>query len=179
MGKYDKYVFPIPKPPMKNSLGNCEFELLTYDRESDPNCVFRMEVVQMDHVGAGSGFGTPMMDPSTGEVRGQWPHAHCVDEIYMFVGTNPEDVWDLGGTLEIWLGEGEDAEKFLIDRPTAIHIPAGLVHMPWVIRELHRNFLMIAMPMCPQLNDSYVAVNNLPPSIEEPDWCKDFEKIMK
>jgi mannose-6-phosphate isomerase-like protein (cupin superfamily) len=38
------------------------------------------------------------------------------------------------------LGEGDDAERFLIDRTTCIYVPAGLVHAPM-------NFLRIDKPV--------------------------------
>lgn len=178
MGKYDSFIHEMAVP-FRPSLGNVEFDMLSYDRHQDPNCWFRIEVIQCTTVGSGSGFGTEMVDAQTGEKLGQWPHAHATDEIYMLIGTDPDNVFDLGGTFEIWIGEGEDAEKYLIDKPTVIHIPAGVVHMPWVIREVHRPFIKIAMPFGPLMNDAYKAVGKLPPEIEEPDWVADYEKIMK
>ncbi len=62
------------------------------------------------------------------------PHVHDTDEIIGFFGNNPEDPYDLGGEVEIWL---ED-EKHVIDRSAMIFVPAGMVHCPLVIKRVDR-----------------------------------------
>jgi len=61
-------------------------------------------------------------------------HVHDTDEIIGFFGNNPEDPYDLGGELEIWL---ED-DKHVIDRTAMIFVPAGMVHCPLVLRRVDR-----------------------------------------
>jgi hypothetical protein len=73
-------------------------------------------------------------------------HSHpTADEYFFFVGTDPKDPSDLGGEYEFWLGEGEDSEKFIFDKATAIHVPAGLAHNPNVARRVDRPFYMIVV----------------------------------
>ena len=62
------------------------------------------------------------------------PHVHDTDEIIGFFGSDPDDPYDLGGEVEIWL---ED-EKQVIDRSAMIFVPAGMIHCPLVIKRVDR-----------------------------------------
>ena len=65
-------------------------------------------------------------------------HAHNdFDEIYFFYGTDPMDNTRLGGQIEMWLGHGEDAEKFIMKDPTAVYVPKGLAHNPWIVTKVN------------------------------------------
>ncbi len=62
------------------------------------------------------------------------PHTHDTDEIIGFFGNNPEDPYDLGGEIEIWL---ED-EKHILTRTSLIFVPAGMKHCPLILRRVDR-----------------------------------------
>jgi len=62
------------------------------------------------------------------------PHVHDTDEIIGFFGSDPEDPYDLGGEVEIWL---ED-HKHVIDRTAMIFVPAGMKHCPLVLSRVDR-----------------------------------------
>jgi len=72
-------------------------------------------------------------------------NVHTVDEIFLFLGTDPEDPSDLGGEVEFWIGRGEDAEKHIITKSSCVFIPAGLVHAPIVFRKVRRPFKEIVI----------------------------------
>ena len=67
------------------------------------------------------------------------PHAHSFDEYLLFIGTNPEDQFDLGGEVELWVGD----EKRMITRTTAVFAPAGVPHCPLVVHKVDRPFIFI------------------------------------
>ena len=52
---------------------------------------------------------------------------------------------ELGGTVEFWIGEGADAEKYEINRATSILIPKNTVHLPAYVTKLHKPFLMLSV----------------------------------
>jgi hypothetical protein len=62
------------------------------------------------------------------------PHVHDTDEIIGFFGSDPDDPYDLGGEVEIWL---ED-DKHVIDRTAMIFVPAGMKHCPLVLTRVDR-----------------------------------------
>ena len=62
------------------------------------------------------------------------PHVHDTDEIIGFFGSDPDNPYDLGGEVEIWL---ED-DKHVIDRTAMIFVPAGMKHCPLVLTRVDR-----------------------------------------
>lgn len=58
-------------------------------------------------------------------------HAHDFDQFLMFVGGDINNMLDLGGEIELTLGEeGKPLEKFVFTRATMVYVPAGLLHCP-------------------------------------------------
>jgi hypothetical protein len=68
--------------------------------------------------------------PATDTFKGPGSHKHDYDELFAFIGTNPDDVYDLGAVCEMWLGEGEEREKVVFTTTSSLYIPAGLAHLP-------------------------------------------------
>ncbi len=62
------------------------------------------------------------------------PHSHDFDETIAFVGTNPDDPYDLGGEVELWVNN----EQNILDRSFVAFIPAGTVHCPLRILRIDR-----------------------------------------
>lgn len=61
-------------------------------------------------------------------------HTHDFDEVIAFFGTNPDDHHDLGGEVELWLGD----EKYLLTKSCIVFVPKGLKHCPLIIRRVDR-----------------------------------------
>jgi len=61
-------------------------------------------------------------------------HTHDYDEVIAFIGTNPDDPYDLGAEVELWLGD----EKHIITRTSLVFIPAGLKHSPLIFLKVDR-----------------------------------------
>jgi hypothetical protein len=74
-----------------------------------------------------------------GPESGGKPQAHDWDEYLVFLGTDPEDPFDLGGEVEFWL---ED-EKHVITKTCALFVPRGVYHCPFYIRRVDRPFVFI------------------------------------
>lgn len=55
-------------------------------------------------------------------------HKHDHDQYLCFIGGNPKDIRDFGAEAELLLGE--EGEKYIINKTTIVHVPAGLVHCP-------------------------------------------------
>lgn len=65
-------------------------------------------------------------------------HVHPHDEVLVVVGTDPSDIDYLGA--EISVDMGEERERYLFDKPTAVICPAGTVHNPVITRYVDRPF---------------------------------------
>jgi hypothetical protein len=68
------------------------------------------------------------------EDRAHKSHTHEFDEYIGFQGSNPEDPSDLGGEVEIWLGD----EKHMLTKSCAVFVPKGLPHCPIIFRKVDR-----------------------------------------
>ncbi len=66
------------------------------------------------------------------------PHQHEFPQYLHFFSANPEDSSDFDAEIEISLGE--EGEKHVVTQPTAVYIPAGLLHGPL-------NFARITKPV--------------------------------
>ena len=61
----------------------------------------------------------------------KWSHRHSEDEYLIFLGGTFPNLFDWDAEVELTLGElGNDAEVFLINKPTIVRIPAGTYHCP-------------------------------------------------
>jgi hypothetical protein len=92
-------------------------------------------------------------------------HYHPHEEMYLILGTNPDDKQDLGGELEIWLGAGEYAEKHIITKPSVILMPPGLVAHPMIFRRVDRLILKVVIYSNPEY---YVMPTGLVPKGLQP-----------
>lgn len=58
-------------------------------------------------------------------------HAHDFDQFLIFVGGDMKNMPDLGGEVELTLGEEEGKlEKFVFTTATTVYVPAGMLHCP-------------------------------------------------
>jgi hypothetical protein len=62
------------------------------------------------------------------------PHSHEYDEIIGFIGSNPEEPYDLGGEVELWL---ED-EQYLLTKTCMVFVPKRMKHCPLAVRRVDR-----------------------------------------
>lgn len=72
-------------------------------------------------------------------------HTHDFDEMIGFLGSDPNEPYDLGAEIEIGLG----GELHRLTKSSVIFMPAGLRHLPLSIIELHRPVLHFSISMSP------------------------------
>lgn len=106
------------------------------------------------------------------------PHRHTVDEAFFIFGTNPKDPRSLGGEYEMWLGAGEDAERYRFTKNTCVYVPAGIYHNPqWAVRvdDPDHPIALFAVMLAPKHSDDISEYPRdeagellLPPGFEKP-----------
>ena len=111
------------------------------DRDSDvPWCDSLYVDNQLDGAVPGAFYLETCMVLRTGSVDDLLQsHTHGFDEYLLFLGTNPDDQFDLGGDVELWLGD----EKHVITRTCAVFVPKGMPHCPLVFHRVDRPFMFI------------------------------------
>lgn len=68
-------------------------------------------------------------------------HTHDFDEVVCFFGTDSQDPYDLGGTIEFWL---ED-EKYMLENSCVIYIPKGMKHCPEHVLRVTKPIFHVAL----------------------------------
>jgi quercetin dioxygenase-like cupin family protein len=122
MGKYDKYFLTevnLPASRQKSAKENAD--IYSHVAWLDSNRIegaFYTEVVWY-------------YKPRKSTVGG---HTHDFDEIIAFFGSNPDDIHDLGGEVELWMG----GEKHIITKSCLVFVPRGVEHCPLSFNRVDR-----------------------------------------
>jgi hypothetical protein len=74
-----------------------------------------------------------------------------------FYSTDP-DLPGLGGKVEVWIGEGANAEKYIVDETVTFIIPPATVHYPIYVHECTRPFVMATIIDEPLFGGKFVDV---------------------
>ena len=72
-------------------------------------------------------------------------HVHDFDELIGFIGSNPDDPYDLGGVIEV----GINGELHRLTKSSMIFMPGGMKHLPLSIISLERPILHFSISMNP------------------------------
>jgi hypothetical protein len=75
--------------------------------------------------------------------RDQGAHLHSVDEVLVFLGTDPRDINYLGAEIEVDLGK--ESERYIFNKPTAVIGKAGLPHNPIIVRWVDRPYACLSI----------------------------------
>jgi hypothetical protein len=62
---------------------------------------------------------------------------------FLFLGTNPDNLDDLGAEAEFWLGEDETLEKVVINTPSCVYIPSGTGRFPLIWKNVKRPCIFV------------------------------------
>ena len=79
------------------------------------------------------------------------PHRHRKDEYLIFLGASFPNVFDFDAEIELTLGKDgtDDAEKYVITRPTIVRIPPMVYHCPLNFKRVDKPVLFLATLMEP------------------------------
>jgi len=124
--KYEKYILREPRgmgelPPRRTTqvqAASINEKLLSEIPEV--NCNFNFMGVLEPHL---------LGDP---------PHKHEYDEFLFFIAADSENAPDLGGEVEIALGE--EWEKHVINTSAIVCLPRGVQHCPIYVKKVDRPF---------------------------------------
>ena len=143
MGKYDKYVNNLRlwtefvRPSFRGKMA--DFSLM-YDQKVQPDAPLWIETFYAYAPGSGAmvpGEQSGFMDGRELNWKNGGQHSHDnFDELFLFFGSNPHDNTRLGGEVEFWLGDGENAQKFIAKEPTAEWCPRGVAHNPHIFTKV-------------------------------------------
>ena len=135
--RYEKYIVREPKTPA---------DLTPYLVDGMvPSRFLEESMGLIEEAKAMVEFSWITKDIAMGHSSGRGPHKHNFDELFIFMGNNPEDSNDLGAEIEFWLGEGEESDKLTFNTSSLVYVPAELMHMPIFFRNVKRPMLRITL----------------------------------
>jgi len=70
-------------------------------------------------------------------------HQHPYPEILGFYGSNPEDPYDLGGEIELWI----DGECHILTKSTMVFLPPDVPHCPLRVNKVDRPIFHFSVVM--------------------------------
>jgi hypothetical protein len=156
-GKYSDNIRPIEPTGIKHPMyGNKIREPLMFGEKTFPGFPLQVSCQLMLESDCGWGLGHEIESPY-GPIT-DFPHSHDKDEVWLLLGTNPDDNKDLGGEIEFWMGEGDEAEKYLITQPSAVLVPAGVVHCPVVYRNIRRPIISLPCLLDTHYKSNYTSI---------------------
>lgn len=109
--KYEQYVIPL--------------EARTVRQGAPPSLGFNATPYGVDS-SWGILVATQPPDEATRKRLNENPHKHPHHQFITYFGSNPYDPGEFGAEISIALGE--EREEYIINRPTVLHFPPGLVH---------------------------------------------------
>jgi hypothetical protein len=87
------------------------------------------------------------------------PHKHDYEEIFLFLGTDPNNTANLGAEVEFWLGEGDSLEKAVFTTSSAVYVAPGVAHFPQIWKNVTRPVMtMVVMPTTGERNLQPVSI---------------------
>ena len=76
-------------------------------------------------------------------LKSKMTHSHPYPEILGFYGSDPENPFDLGGEVELYI----DGEAHIITKSTMVFIPPNLVHCPITVLKVDRPIFHFSVVM--------------------------------
>jgi hypothetical protein len=86
-------------------------------------------------------------------------HRHTVAEILYFIGGDPMNFKEFGAEVEFTMGEGEDAETYLINTTTWVYVPAGLLHCPLDFKRVDKPIMFGHIIFAPSFESTLIGRN--------------------
>lgn len=147
--RYEKYI--VRKPAVLTEDGQTEVpEKIDVEGLVDTGPLILCASKLIKEATSNVSFGIISGDITVGTGPGRLqPHKHDYDELFLFLGTNPKDISDLGAEAEFWLGEGEELEKVVLNTSSSVYVPAGVAHFPLTWRNVKRPIIFVVITCNP------------------------------
>ena len=86
-------------------------------------------------------------------------HSHTVAEILYFIGGDPMNFQEFGAEVEFTMGEGDDAEKYIINKTTWVYVPSNVPHCPLNFKRVDKPIMFGHIIFAPTFASTLVGKN--------------------
>jgi hypothetical protein len=88
------------------------------------------------------------------------PHVHDFDQIMLWLGTDQNDLSELGAEVEVCLGEEMDTH--MITTSTAVAVPKGMPHFPATINWMDKRIIFMTVSLAPSYSEEVIKTDRKP-----------------
>lgn len=82
-------------------------------------------------------------------IMGGDAHSHDFDQVLLFLGGDPRNTEEFDAEIDLFLGEKYE----LINYAACVHIPAGVIHCPLIVKKVNKPFIFIDVTLAPTESD--------------------------
>ena len=97
-------------------------------------------------------------------------HVHDFDQLMLCIGSDPNNLMELGAEVEVCLGK--EKERHLFAAPMAIAIPKGVPHFPATIKKMDKKFQYMEISLAPEFQAAAVPSE---PELPQPPLASNFQ----
>ncbi len=72
------------------------------------------------------------------------------DQFLFFLSGDPKNATEFDAEIEMYLGEGEEQEKYVITEPSVVRIPQGVYHGPLEYKRIGKPVTFISVFLAPE-----------------------------
>ena len=88
--------------------------------------------------------------PPPGPMPGhEVPEKHSIQEFLIHLGNDPDDPFDLGAEIELYMGE--EKEKHTFNKSAIVYVPPEVVHGPLIVKSARKPFNFLEIVVGPEL----------------------------
>jgi hypothetical protein len=147
---YEKYI--VRKPGVRGKNGGVEFpDKVVAKSAQDTGPLIFLPAGLKNLINSGAEYGIISGDLSVGTgLAGRFkPHKHDFGELFLFLGTDPKNLNDLGAVAEFWLGEDDELEKVVLETPASVYVRGGVAHFPLIWKNVRRPCMFVVVASVP------------------------------
>jgi hypothetical protein len=100
-------------------------------------------------------------------------HRHDFDQVMLWLGTDMNDLSELGAEVELCLGEADKMEKHVFTTTSAVAVPKGLPHLPATHTRIDKRFIFMVVSCSPEWKATKVPAKK---GASEPELAGWFSK---
>jgi quercetin dioxygenase-like cupin family protein len=114
-------------------------------------------------------YGLPEPNPHIFE------HSHDYEEIVLHIGGNPDNLEDLGGEIEYYVG----GQPLTFDKTTAIYVPRGVKHGPVIWKKFRKPHIEMSIILGPgSIDEAWASSASKPEGLPQKKDDIDYEKYL-
>ena len=103
-------------------------------------------------------------------------HKHDFDQVMLWLGTDMNDLSQLGAEVELCLGEGDKKGRYVFTSSAAVAVPKGLAHLPATHTRIDKRFIFMVVSCAPAYKETKLPAKKSDPEPKLAGWFSKYHK---